>query len=193
MDTAAPLRGARSGRHGRRAAWCRAAAPLATPGRATPGSVAARLPRAGQRRDLHRIDGGGRPADARATRFPVSRPDSVPPLLHRPHTEVYCPRNALLGHLMGALAGPTSLTMFGLWRHGPALYRMTRADLRCGPIARVDRGSDDLGGYSASTGRGHHRWGDRATSSVLEQVAERFVGEQLIALTAQERVDRALR
>lgn len=125
MDTAAPLRGARSGRHGRRAAWCRAAAPLATPGRATPGSVAARLPRAGQRRDLHRIDGGGRPADARATRFPVSRPDSVPPLLHRPHTEVYCPRNALLGHLMGALAAPTSLTMFGLWRHGPALYRMT--------------------------------------------------------------------
>jgi hypothetical protein len=101
------------------------AAPLATPGRATPGSVAARLPRAGQRRDLHRIDGGGRPADARATRFPVSRPDSVPPLLHRPHAEVSCPRNALLGHLMGALAGPTSLTMFGLWRHEPALYRMT--------------------------------------------------------------------
>jgi CBS domain-containing membrane protein len=57
--------------------------------------------------------------------FPSLGPDSVPPLLHRPHTEVSCPRNALLGHLMGALAGPTSLTMFGLWRHGPALYRMT--------------------------------------------------------------------
>lgn len=46
-------------------------------------------------------------------------------LFYRPHAEVSCPRNALVGHLIGAVSGLVSLTAFGLLHHGPAIDHMT--------------------------------------------------------------------
>lgn len=54
-------------------------------------------------------------------------------LFYRPRAEVSCPRNALIGHLIGALAGLGALAAFGLLDQGPALTHLT--DARIGAAA----------------------------------------------------------
>jgi CBS domain-containing membrane protein len=61
---------------------------------------------------------------ARLTREPLVFPSLGPTaflLFYRPHAEASCPRNALLGHLIGALSGLGALAVFGLIHQGPAL------------------------------------------------------------------------
>jgi hypothetical protein len=48
-------------------------------------------------------------------------------LFYRPYAEASCPRNALIGHLIGALAGLGSLAAFGLLDQGPALTHLGAA------------------------------------------------------------------
>lgn len=48
-------------------------------------------------------------------------------LFYRPHAEASCPRNALVGHLIGALSGLAALAAFGLLGQGPALTHLSAA------------------------------------------------------------------
>ena len=67
---------------------------------------------------------------ARLTHQPLVFPSLGPTaflLFYRPHAEASCPRNALVGHLIGALAGLASLTAFGLLNQGPALNHVSNA------------------------------------------------------------------
>jgi CBS-domain-containing membrane protein len=48
-------------------------------------------------------------------------------LFYRPHAQASCPRNALAGHLIGALSGLSALTAFGLLGQGPALTHLSAA------------------------------------------------------------------
>lgn len=61
---------------------------------------------------------------ARLTHEPLVFPSLGPTaflLFYRPHAEASCPRNALIGHLVGALSGLAALAVFGLINQGPAL------------------------------------------------------------------------
>jgi len=48
-------------------------------------------------------------------------------LFYRPHADASSPRNALIGHLVGALSGLAALAVFGLLGQGPALAHVTTA------------------------------------------------------------------
>ena len=65
---------------------------------------------------------------ARLTHQPLVFPSLGPTaflLFYRPHAEVSCPRNALVGHLIGAVAGLGSLAAFGLLSQPPALTHIS--------------------------------------------------------------------
>ena len=67
---------------------------------------------------------------ARLTHQPLVFPSLGPTaflLFYRPHAEASCPRNALLGHLIGALSGLAALATFGLLAQGPDLDRVSSA------------------------------------------------------------------
>src|SRR5579884_2017448 len=67
---------------------------------------------------------------ARVSHQPLVFPSLGPTaflIFYRPHVEASCPRNALIGHLIGALAGLGALAAFGLIDQGPALSHLSSA------------------------------------------------------------------
>jgi CBS domain-containing membrane protein len=65
---------------------------------------------------------------AKLSRQPLVFPSLGPTafvLFYRPHAEASSPRNVLIGHLIGALAGLGSLAAFGLLGQGPSLTHLT--------------------------------------------------------------------
>lgn len=75
---------------------------------------------------------------AKLTHQPLVFPSLGPTaflLFYRPHAEVSCPRNALVGHLIGALSGLAALAAFGLLGQGPALDHVSAARVGAAAIS----------------------------------------------------------